>query len=470
MRSKAVKSFLILLCVFIITSLFLTSQDLAASAERAAEASSDYLKVISNIDMDRVKKHVEFLSNLQTRATGYPGNDEARKYIYDHFVKYGLTNVSYMPFPVTDAINYGSNITILSTNETITIHPLLPNKVATSATPGLVGHLIYVKDGNIFNFDGKNVENSIVLMDWMSHDNWIIAAKLGAQAVIFIPPSATHQEGVISEYGAEYRRYLPDIPFRFPRFYVDEKGAEVLLKHLGEKVRIVCDQRWTKITGYNVIGFVKGTEKPDKYIAIASYYDSYSIAPSIAPGAEEAVGVALLLELARLFSEEPPRLSVMFVAFGGHHQRMMGSAWWFTEYMVWYPYRPDSVPEPLDPEHKKIGNNTYMLLSLEPTSGSNRIVITNWAGTLMPEEVEDSVRETEPFRYISILTRRINEEKPLGRSYNFYIHYGNSLWLDSFVHTHVVPEAWKIFPHEHEVMVMSGCQGYLFTSMDSRPR
>jgi len=460
MKRMLVRSFLVLLCSFaMVFLLFNPSEVLTTSL--VGSGSSDYAKIMSSIDMNRIMEHVMFLSNLQTRATGYPGNQKAREYIYEHFVNYGLENVSYLPFPVTDAINYGSNITILSDGVVIPIHPLLPNKVATSATPGLVGNLIYVKDGSLFNFDGKTVENSVVLMDWMSQNNWVTAANLGAQAVIFVPPSVYGEETVISEYGAEYRRYDPDIPFRFPRFYVDEIGAQILLNHLGEKVKVMCEQRWTTTTGYNVIGYVRGTEHPNEYVLIGAYYDSYSVAPSLAPGAEEACGPAFLLELARLFAERPPKFSVMFVAFGGHHQRLMGSSWWWTEFIADFPARPDSVPTPFDPQNKIIGKSTRMALVLEPTSGSTTIVITPWGGTLvggggLPTHVSD-------------LVITLNKEKPLGRTYDFYVRtYGSG--LAEYDHTHVRPEPWKYFPHDSDVFRMVGpFLSWLYTTMDTRP-
>jgi len=39
----------------------------------------------------------------------------------------------------------------------------------------------------------------------------------------------------------------------------------------------------------------------DQIIVIEGYYDSMSVVPSLAPGAESACGIATMLELARIF-------------------------------------------------------------------------------------------------------------------------------------------------------------------------
>ncbi len=62
----------------------------------------------------------------------------------------------------------------------------------------------------------------------------------------------------------------------------------------------------------NVIAQREGTEQPDRVIVIGAHYDS--VAGS--PGADDnASGVAVLLELARLHAETPFRKTVRFVAF-----------------------------------------------------------------------------------------------------------------------------------------------------------
>ncbi|RJS85436.1 hypothetical protein CW702_01145 [Candidatus Bathyarchaeota archaeon] len=109
------------------------------------EAAYPSLKKAVNITL--VKEHMEFFSNLRSRAVGYEGNRKAAEYIYQKFLEYGLTNVTYHNFTVVDAINLGSELTILDTGKKVELHPIRPNLVCTSKTPkeGITGKLIYAR-------------------------------------------------------------------------------------------------------------------------------------------------------------------------------------------------------------------------------------------------------------------------------------------------------------------------------------
>ena len=57
---------------------------------------------------------------------------------------------------------------------------------------------------------------------------------------------------------------------------------------------------------------------------IEAFYDSTAYVPGLSPGADEAVSIATLLELARKFKETPPERSVLLVATSGHAQSLAG--------------------------------------------------------------------------------------------------------------------------------------------------
>jgi len=281
----------------------------------------DYGKIIRAVDIEAVKEHVRFLSSFTTRSTGYPGSYESAEYIHSQFVQAGLKNVSYHEFNVADAIDHGANVTIRSTGQTFRIFPMKPNFGAPSTTPpgGLSGRLIYARKGYFADFDGLEVDRSIVLLDWDTGMRWINAANLGAQAVIFLPPEFVPDVAV--------PRTL-NVPFTFPRFTVDEETARVLMQHLGEEVKLAARTYWENVRGLNVVGFLEGTgteQERAKIIILSSYYDSGSAAPSLAPGAGEAMGIASLIEYAKWLSRNPPRYTVMFVAYSGHHVNIAGA-------------------------------------------------------------------------------------------------------------------------------------------------
>lgn len=80
-------------------------------------------------------------------------------------------------------------------------------------------------------------------------------------------------------------------------------------------------------TARNVIGFIPGSENPDQYIAFSAHFDHLGMmGETIIPGAHDnASGVAMIIDLARHFMENPPPFSVVFMAFSAEERGLFGS-------------------------------------------------------------------------------------------------------------------------------------------------
>jgi len=292
---------------------------------------ANYSSFLSSINLTNVRGHVEYFSQLQSRFTGYPGSVIAAEYIREYFASLGLSNVSYQNFTVQVPVDYGAAISIVEDpNLDVNIYPLLPNMVSPTTCKDLEGKLVYVGDGSFQEFDGNPVNNSIVIMNFNSGRNWIRAAEFGAKTVIFIEPEETTL--------AESLRKCVDIPFKFPRFYVKTEDASKLLAALNTltslHARITSKMVWEEKEGFNVMSVLPGSDPQlkDKIILLTASYDSYSVVPSISPGANDAVGISTLLELARVLTMFRPKYTVMFVAFSGHYQILKGSRTFQYEY------------------------------------------------------------------------------------------------------------------------------------------
>ena len=83
--------------------------------------------------------------------------------------------------------------------------------------------------------------------------------------------------------------------------------------------------------GANVIGLVRGTVAPDRYIVVTAHYDHVGVrtpvdGDSIYNGADDnASGTAALLALAEYFVRHAPRHSLIFVAFDAEEQGLRGA-------------------------------------------------------------------------------------------------------------------------------------------------
>lgn len=80
----------------------------------------------------------------------------------------------------------------------------------------------------------------------------------------------------------------------------------------------------------NVVGWIPGTEKPDSFIMITAHYDHLGeMGEAIFRGANDnAAGVAMMLDLARHYSKNPARYSMVFVAFAGEEAGLIGSGYY----------------------------------------------------------------------------------------------------------------------------------------------
>jgi Iap family predicted aminopeptidase len=76
-------------------------------------------------------------------------------------------------------------------------------------------------------------------------------------------------------------------------------------------------------TSVNVIAERPGLDRQSRHVVVGAHLDTVPVAP----GAEDnASGVAVLLELARLAAAQPPSVPVQFVAFGAEEPRGPGDA------------------------------------------------------------------------------------------------------------------------------------------------
>ena len=87
----------------------------------------------------------------------------------------------------------------------------------------------------------------------------------------------------------------------------------------------------TRLEGVNVVGVVRGTASPERWIVVTAHYDHVGVrAPvngdSIYNGADDnASGTAALLALAEHFARTPARHSLLFVAFDAEEQGLRGA-------------------------------------------------------------------------------------------------------------------------------------------------
>jgi len=319
------KSLLALLALSCMLTLFFSNN--RASASSVTYQPSNINDTFPFINHSNILSHVKNLSMFGSRVTGYPGSEKAADYINHTFKSCGL-NVFTQEYKVLVPIDANATIVVLSPeHKVLKAYALWPNSVQACPIPpeGIVGNIIYVGDGSLANFKGKVVQGAIVLMDFDSGDNWLNAAKFGARAVVFLESWINHFDAM---------KKFVQTPIYFPRLYVRSDDAAYLRTLADHEVtiRVTSRMSYRLVTARNIIGVVNGTEKPNDIIIISAYYDSWSVVPSLAPGADEAVSVASLLELGKYYAEHPALRTIWFVAFSGHWEGAAGAREFVEEY------------------------------------------------------------------------------------------------------------------------------------------
>lgn len=287
-----------------------------------ADAAQEYLKLSTAVSSRNLAETVNTLACYGSRVAGYPGDARAAGYVEQQFRKIGLDGVRVGKFPVAVPMDRGASITL--GGQTRRIYPLWPNLVRTSQLPpnGLTAPLIYVRNGELSNFNGQDVEGSIVLVDFNSRAEWMNAPRLGARAVVFVAPETTMR-------GEAEAKFI-SIPISIPRFWITRADvAPLLAATSGARAPVCtlkCDMPWETRESRNIFGYIQGTDPKmkDQIVVVQGYYDAISVVPTLAPGADSACGIASLLEMARLFKANPPKRTMYFVATSAHFQALQG--------------------------------------------------------------------------------------------------------------------------------------------------
>jgi hypothetical protein len=306
----------------------------ATEEELVLRSETNYEQAAGAVSYDELAATISYLSSLGSRVTGYPGCEQAANFVLRRFRELGLQDITVEEFPVLvprsipDAQGRLASLEVrIPGGRSFEILPLWPNLVRTPKTPpdGLTGPLIYAASGDLRAFNNKQVTGSIVLLDFNCGSEWFNAPLLGARACLFIEPEETIR-------GEAEQKFL-SLPVDLPRYLVRRADADYLLSllksHDQVPVTVKSNVVWEKVKGKNIYGRIRGTDPrlSKQQVVIEAYYDSISVTPDVAPGAENACSIATLFQLIKAFKQQPPKRTVVFLATAGHFEGLAGTQW-----------------------------------------------------------------------------------------------------------------------------------------------
>ena len=283
----------------------------------------DFKTVLQQITPESMLADLEKISGWSTRFSGTPGCDAVGKYISDELTKAGYV-VTDQPFKVTVPVTKYAYLLDESGKkiESVSIHPLLPNRFRTATivdpndpNKGVTGKVFKGDEGLARDFRGVNIENNFVLLPLGR--SWATVAGMGARAVLY------YDDGKTKASWGKWHHVAASMDV--PRFMVKGDPNEIIGKTITIKARVDFEHKQVR----NIIGALipPSQAKSGEAVIISAYYDSYSFVPDIAPGAEQACGVASMLGMARRVAGEKDNLdrAVFVVATVGHAQGLAGA-------------------------------------------------------------------------------------------------------------------------------------------------
>ncbi len=150
---------------------------------------------------------------------------------------------------------------------------------------------------------------------------------------------------LLSEAAAE--TFFAGTPISFEEVLDASEASRVASVPLGFEVTLARNTEHEEIASPNVLGVVRGSDPAlaDEYVVYTAHLDA--LGRGVAVDGDEiyngaydnAMGIALMLETARVFAEHPPRRSVLFLAVTAEEKGLLGS-----DYFAHYPTVPiDSI-------------------------------------------------------------------------------------------------------------------------------
>lgn len=353
------------------------------------------VKFSETITAEDLKKHLTVLASdeYEGRETGKKGQKMAADYIAAQFESDNFPKVVagsyFQKYPLIEKI-WGERKLIVNQ----TPYTFLKDFYCFGSEVGAgikinTNEIVFagygIQEGEMDDYKGLDVKGKIVLMlrgepvnkkgisavtkteqksEWSTEISKKIenARKLNPALILIIE---NDMEQSIKKYSHTINRSSVSLPknvespenYVIPCIYISKTIAEDLLKPNNKKfdevqakidnsgkfkpflvnstVNVVINRLKNNITAENVLGYLKGSEKPDELIVVTAHYDHLGIVDGeVYNGADDdGSGTVSVIELAQAFAEAAkngfaPKRSMLFMTVSGEEKGLLGSSYY----------------------------------------------------------------------------------------------------------------------------------------------
>lgn len=300
--------------------------------------------VIAAYDLDyaiQVARRVAAFGDYEWgfRPAGSEAAARCAAYLEAEMRRIGLQDVEVLEFPLDGWAFKGARVTAWdAAGMEVTLEAVAYGGATGTAPEGLMGELVDCGTGAAADYVGKALQGKIALIEMdFSVVNWAAQVLLeahhhGAAGVICWPKGDYAQTpGAIHTH--DLQAWAP-IPMLNVNHDEGQQLRAMQRAHLWSSA-----QNLPGATGRNLVGYLRGTERPEEIVVVGDHYDAW-----FHGFLDDAVGVGGVLSLAKAMIETGyrPKRTIAFVLHDAEEYGKLDSPWdWCTGAWAMRELKPD---------------------------------------------------------------------------------------------------------------------------------
>jgi len=267
------------------------------------------------------------ICDIGPRVVASDGESQAVQLIFQKFHDFGLQNIEISKYPFRYYDGIQGTLSSIDGNTSVSGVPCWMS--ASTPEHGVEAETLYIGSHNLLSdYSKKDIQDKIVfvLLDqqYMTDvlEAWDKLFNMSPAGVVFL-------DRLRNEAPRSYNyQKLDDTFSKVPSMTASAKLARPLHDAMfGSKLNLTVHGEAKDGTLHNVHGIVKG--QLDTTIILCAHHDSV---PFTMGATDNAAGVAIVAELARLLSKMNPKFTYHFITFGGEELEMKGSQRFLEDY------------------------------------------------------------------------------------------------------------------------------------------
>jgi hypothetical protein len=279
---------------------------------------------LSMVSGEACMKTIKHLDSLGIRFAGTKSERKGAKWIKKRYRELGLKRLELQEFPCL-TFDYSRATLMVNENgrwQAVGVEPAAHS--LSTAEGGTEGELVFVEV-----IPGRASQCNALMRDKII----LVAGSEWFEPGSFRRVMASRPRGILT---VDDRLPMDwTVAFGFPRHWIDLISCPVLnisymdawelARRQIKRVHIEVNASVSEAMSQNVIGEIRGRQLPKEVIIVSGHHDSVMNNP----GADDnCTGVAVVLELARLFAQTKPRRTLRFISYGAEEQLSEGAKYY----------------------------------------------------------------------------------------------------------------------------------------------